>query len=87
MAGLIKAASTTRGNPAVRDSNMFLYVSNGAGTGTLRWRCSKRFCSATVITRKSTGNLVGEKLSEHSHGNKLIKKIAKDSRTLQKQRS
>ena len=83
MAGLIKAASTTRGNPAVRDSNMFLYVSNGAGTGTLRWRCSKRFCSATVTTRKSTGNIVGEKLPEHSPG----KKIAKDSRTLQKHRS
>ena len=33
MAGLIKAASTTRGNPAVRDSNMFLYVSNGVFDG------------------------------------------------------
>ena len=76
MAGLIKAASTTRGNPAVRDSNMFLYVSNGAGTGTLRWRCSK-----------DPGNLVGKKHPEHSHGNKLIQKIAKDSRTLQKHRS
>ena len=32
MAGLIKAASTTRGKPAVRDSNMFLYVTNGEGT-------------------------------------------------------
>ena len=79
MAGLIKAASTTRGKPAVRDSNMFLYVTNGEGPGTLRWRCSKRSCSATVTTRKSTGNLVGEKLPDHSHGNKLIKQIAKDT--------
>ena len=67
MAELIKAALTTRGIPAVRDSNMFLCVSNGEGTGTVRWRCSKRSCSATVTTRKSTENLVEEKLPDHSH--------------------
>ena len=79
MAGLLSAVTSARGKAAIRDRNRYLYTANGCGAATLRWRCSNRTCSATLSTRKSTGNLVGETLPEHSHGNKLFRQIVKET--------
>ena len=62
------------------DENQFTYVQNGSGgKKTTPYRCSIRSCQATLQTRKSTGNLVGEVLPAHNHGNQLLRKLAQDT--------
>ena len=62
-----------KGGDGLRDKYNFNYVGNGSGLKTINWRCSNRKCKATLITRKSTGNLVGGDLPDHTHGNQLLK--------------
>ena len=74
MSGLITASKTTKGKPSLLDKNHNSYVKNGEGSGLQNhWRCANRQCKATLKTRKSTGNLVGDNLPSHSHGNQLQK--------------
>ena len=78
MTSLIQAGKTKRGRPAIIDNQHFSYVSNGPGSQKVyNWRCSNRKCDATLGTRKSSGNLVGDTLPSHQHGNQLMKKTAK----------
>ena len=77
MAGQLRFVKTQRGRPGVEDENRFVYTLNGKSDKTTRYRCSKRSCSATLVARNSTGNLVGDSLPEHNHTNKLMKTIAK----------
>ncbi len=78
MTSLIQAGKTKRGRPAIIDYQHFSYVSNGPGSQKVySWRCSNRKCDATLGTRKSSGNLVGDTLPSHQHGNQLMKKTAK----------
>ena len=48
------------------------------GYCTQPWRCTSRSCSATLRTRKSAGQLVGDTLPSHSHTNQLLKHAAKE---------
>ena len=73
MAALISATRTRKGGDGLRDKYNFNYVGNGSGLKTINWRCSNRKCKATLTTRKSTGNLVGGDLPDHTHGNQLLK--------------
>jgi len=78
MAPMITAGLTRRGMPNYRDKNNFYYVFNGERAETKNWRCSQRSCTATVTTRISTGNQVGDVLpTSHGHTNKLLKTKAK----------
>ena len=79
MANLITASTTKRGRPALKDINNFSYTENANRKETINWRCSNRSCSASLTTRKSTGNLLNAKLPEHNHGNRLLKKIAQNT--------
>ena len=80
MSGLITASETTKGKPSLLDKNHYSYVKNGEGSGLQNhWRCANRQCEATLKTRKSTGNLVGDNLPSHSHGNQLLKQKAKET--------
>ena len=79
MAALIRAGTTKRGKPAIIDANHYSYVSNGETKSTKRWRCSQRPCLSSIVTRKSSGNLVGSVLPVHSHGNQLLRKQAKET--------
>ena len=79
MAALIRAGISKRGKPAIVDENEFTYTGNASGLLTNNWRCSNRSCTATLSTRKSTGNLVGNELPVHNHSNKLLKKKAKET--------
>ena len=80
MANLITASTTKRGHPALKDINNFSYTENANRKETINWRCSNRSCSASLTTRKSTGNLLNAKLPEHNHGNRLLKKLHKTRR-------
>ena len=80
MSLLLHASISKKGSPAITDSNRYKYVNNGERQYTTNWRCSVRKCLATITTRKSTGNLVGDSLPEHNHGNKLLCTIAKEKR-------
>ena len=80
MAALINVTKTTKGKPSIRDKNHFYYVKNGQGSSqTNHWRCANRQCNATLKTRKSTENLVGETLPTHAHGNQLLKEQARNT--------
>jgi len=79
MAALITASTSRKGNPAIIDRNHFKYVGNGTSLSTVFWRCSNRKCGATLTTRKSTGNLVGKDLPDHTHGNQLLEKKAQET--------
>jgi hypothetical protein len=74
---MITAGLTRRGKPNYRDKNNFYYVFNGERAETKNWRCSQRSYTATLTTRISTGNLVGDILPTHGHTNKLLKTKAK----------
>ena len=76
MSGILHASTTQRGKPSLVDINIFSYTTNGSTASTQNWRCAQRKCGATLTTRKSTGNLVGENLPSHNHGNKLMWKVA-----------
>ena len=65
MSSLIRVSKTRKNNPAVTDVNNFQYVKNFEGRLKTNWRCSIRKCGATITTRNSTGNLVGEELPTH----------------------
>ena len=71
MLGVPHALTTQRGKPSLVDINNFSYTTNGFTSSTQYWRGG-----ATLTTRKSKGNLVGENLSSHNHGNKLMRKVA-----------
>ena len=80
MTELIRTSKTERGRPSIIDVNNFSYIQNGQGGAyTQPWRCSTRTCNATLRTRKSTGQLMGDALPEHSHNNQLLKKTAKET--------
>ena len=76
MSGILHASTTQRGKPSLVDINIFSYTTNGSTASTQNCRCAQRKCGATLTTRKSTGNLVGENLPSHNHGNKLMRKVA-----------
>ena len=76
MLGVPHALTTQRGKPSLVDINIFSYTTNGSTASTQNWRCAQRKCGATLTTRKSTWNLVGENLPSHNHGNKLMRKVA-----------
>ena len=67
MAPMITAGLTRRVKPNYRDKNNFYYVFNGERAETKNWCCSQRSCTATITTRISTGNLVGDVLPTHGH--------------------
>ena len=73
MAPMITAGLTRRGKPNYREKNNF-YVFDGERAETKKWHCSY---TATLTTRISTGNLVGDVLPSHGHTNKLLKTKAK----------
>ena len=79
MAALISASISRKGKPGLTDINTFTSVENRKGEQTVNLRCSRRKCAGTLTTRKSTGNLVGEELPDHSHGNLLLKKLAQQT--------
>ena len=64
MAPMITAGLTIRGKPNYREKNNFSYVFDGKRAETKKWRCSY---TATLTTRISTGNLVGDVLPTHGH--------------------
>ena len=76
MSRVLQASTTQRGKPSLVDINNFSYTTHGSTASTQYWRCAQRKCGATLTTRKSTGNLVGENLPSHNHGNKLMRKVA-----------
>ena len=80
MSNLLNASTSRKGSPAITDINKLKYVRNGDRQHTTNWRCSVRKCPATIRTRKSTGNLVGDSPRQHNHGNKLLCTIAKEKR-------
>ena len=53
---------TMQGKPNYKDIYNLLYVFHGDQAETKNWQCSQRSGSATVTTRKSSGNLVGGEL-------------------------
>ena len=78
---LISYQKSSRGKDVVIDKNKFKYTNNGNKNGSVNyWRCSNRGCSARILTRKSTGELVSE-LPTHEHSNKLMKQAAKEIET------
>ena len=78
---LISYQKSSRGKDVVIDKNKFKYTNNGNKNGSVNyWRCSNRDCSARILTRKSTGELVSE-LPTHEHSNKLMKQAAKEIET------
>ena len=80
MANLLTSSKTVRGRPKMVDKNNYSYVENGkGGARTQPWRCTSRSCSATLRTRKSSGQLVGDTLPSHSHTNQLLKRAAKET--------
>ena len=81
MSELISYQKSSRGKDVVIDKNKFKYTNNGNKNGPVNyWRCSNRGCSARILTRKSTGELVSE-LPTHEHSNKLMKQAAKEIET------
>ena len=60
MLGVPHVLTTQRGKPSLVDINNFSYTTNGFTSSTQYWRGG-----ATLTTRKSSGNLVGENLSSH----------------------
>ena len=76
MSRVLQASTTQRGKPSLVDINNFSYTTHGSTASTQYWRCAQRKCGASRTTRKSTGNLIGENLPSHNHGNKLMRKVA-----------
>ena len=77
---LITVSKTTKRNLSLLNKNHYSYVKNGEGSSQQNhWRCANRQCNAILKTRKSTGNLVGDNLPSHSHGNQLLKQKAKET--------
>ena len=72
----LRKVTSQHGKEAVVDSNNFQYTNNGRTEATTRWRCSRRSCPATIITRNSTGDLASGSLPDHNHSNKLLKLVA-----------
>ena len=70
---MIRAITSARGKPAIEDKNHFRYTANGGNTEVSWFRCKDRKCKATLTTRKSTNELVGQSLPQHNHGNGLMK--------------
>ena len=77
MAGLIRYSTSTRGKPVVIDKYHHRYTLNNFSTTQNYWRCAIRSCSARLTTRISRKDLCSSDLPEHSHGNQLLKKMAK----------
>ena len=48
------------------------------GKNVYYWTGANRSCKARFSTRKSTGNLVGQSIPLHDHGNQLLTKKAKE---------
>ena len=61
MAPMITAGLTIGGNPNYREKNNLSYIFDGKRAETQKWRCSY---TATLTTRISTGNLVGDVYSQ-----------------------
>ena len=79
MASLITGGISRKGKPLITDNRHYSYNANGSGVRTENWPCSTRKCPATITTRKSTGNLVGEVLPDHNHGYSLLKMKAQET--------
>ena len=77
MAGLIRHSTSSRGKPVVIDKYHDRYTLNNFSTTQNYWRCAIRSCSARLTTRISRKDLCSSDLPEHSHGNQILKKIAK----------
>ena len=77
MAGLIRYSTSSRGKPVVIDKYHDRYTLNNFSTTQNYWRCAIRSCSARLTTRISRKDLCSSDLPEHSHGNQILKKIAK----------
>ena len=79
MERIVRQVESQRGKTLLEDENYFQYASNGHGIHTNRWRCTKRSCSATVTTRKSTGRLTNTSLPTHNHSNNKMKQCAQQT--------
>ena len=78
MSGLIRMSKSSRGKDVVVDNNNFRYTNNGSKLESVDyWRCADRKCSAKLLTRKSSGDLIGKELPTHNHSNKLLQQAAK----------
>ena len=75
---LIRLTKSTRGKDAIIDKNYHKYTFNSAGENVNYWTCANRSCKGRISTRKSTGNLVGQSIPLHDHGNQLQIKKAKE---------
>ena len=75
---LIRLIKSTRGKDAIIDNNYHKYTFNSTGKNVNYWTCANRSCKARISTRKSTGNLVGQSIPLHDHGNQLLIKKAKE---------
>ena len=75
---LISFTKSTRGKDAIIDNNYHKYTFNSTGKNVNYWTCANRSCKARISTRKSTGNLVGQSIPLHDHGNQLLIKKAKE---------
>ena len=75
---LIRLTKSTRGKDAIIDNNYHKYTFNSTGKNVNYWTCANRSCKARISTRKSTGNLVGQSIPLHDHGNQLLIKKAKE---------
>ena len=75
---LIRLTKSTRGKDAIIDKNYHKYTLNSTGKNVIYWACANRDCKARISTRKSTGNLVGQSIPLHDHGNQLLLKKAKE---------
>ena len=77
MSNILKPSKTKRGKAGVIDNHNYFYTANGSSESTSRYWCSTSSWKATLIARNLTGNLVGDTLPDHNHGNKLLKMTAK----------
>jgi len=77
MSGLVFFSTSSKGKTIIIDKNYHRYSLNNSSVSQKYWRCSNRSCSARLITRVSTDNLCVPQLPEHSHGNQLLKQMAK----------
>ena len=75
---LIRLTKSSRVKDAIIDNNYHKYTFNSTGKNVNYWTCANRSCKARISTRKSTGNLVGQSIPLHDHGNQLLTKKAKE---------
>ena len=88
-------SKSSRGKDVIVDNHNFRYTNNGRKLESVDyWRCADKSCSAKILTKKSSGDLIGKDLPKkssgdligkdlpiHNHSNKLLQQAAKKVET------